>query len=98
MEISRKRCSVADKILTPTVSSDVFMDNYFTSLRLLTHLHNIRQTGVLNKNTKMHYYWGQTDAKKGTRYFETRSAHQAKKQCSLLGWLEQQQGGLHSFF
>ena len=37
---------------TPSVSFDVFMDNYFTSFYLLTHLgvNNIRATGVLNKN------------------------------------------------
>ena len=35
-----------------TFSFDVFMDNYLTSFRLLTHLgvNNIRATGVLNKN------------------------------------------------
>ena len=37
--------------LPPTVSFDIFMDNYFTSFRLLTHLgvNNIRATRVLNK-------------------------------------------------
>ena len=38
--------------LSPTVSFDIFMDNYFMSFRLLTHLgvNNIQATGVLNKN------------------------------------------------
>ena len=38
--------------LTPTVSFYIFMDNYFTSFRLLTHLgvNNIRALGVHNKN------------------------------------------------
>ena len=38
--------------LTPTVSFDIFMNNYFTSFRLFTHLgvDNIRATCVLNKN------------------------------------------------
>ena len=38
--------------LTATVSFDIFMDNYFTSFRLLTHLrvNNIRVTCVLSKN------------------------------------------------
>ena len=38
--------------LTPTSSFDIFMDNYFTSFRLVTHLgvNNIRATSVLNKN------------------------------------------------
>ena len=44
------RCSMERS--TPTVSFDIFMDNYFTSFRLLTHLgvNNIRTTDVLNKN------------------------------------------------
>ena len=38
--------------LTPTVSFDTFIDNYFTSFRLLNHfkISNIRATGVLNKS------------------------------------------------
>ena len=37
--------------LTPSVSFDIFMDNYFTSFRLLTHLgaNNIRTTRVFKK-------------------------------------------------
>ena len=31
-------------------------------------------------------------------HFEQRSAYQAKTLCNLYGWLEQQQGALHSFF
>ena len=40
------------KCLTPSVSFDIFMDNYFTPFRLLAHLgvDNIRATRVLNKN------------------------------------------------
>ena len=48
--------------LTPSVSFEIFMGNYFTSFRLLI---NIRATSVLNKNImQMHYHWGQTAAKK----------------------------------
>ena len=38
--------------LPPTFSYHIFMNNYFTSFRLLTHLgiNNIRATGVLNEN------------------------------------------------
>ena len=38
--------------LTPSVSFDIFIDNYFTLARLFTHLgvNNIRATRVLNKN------------------------------------------------
>ena len=47
----------------------------------------------------MHYHWGKTPSKKKERgHFEQRSGHQTKKQRNLCGWLEQQQGGLHSFF
>ena len=47
----------------------------------------------------MHYHWEQTAVKKKKErsHFEQRSAHLAKKQCNLCGWLERQQGGLHSF-
>ena len=40
------------KFLAPTASYDVFMDNYFTSFRFLTHLrvNNIQATDVLNEN------------------------------------------------
>ena len=39
--------------LTPSVSFDIFMDNYLTSFRLLTLLgvNNIRATRVLRKNS-----------------------------------------------
>ena len=38
--------------LAPSVSFEIFMDNYFTSFRLLTNLgvNNIQATRVLNKN------------------------------------------------
>ena len=38
--------------LTPIVNSEIFMNNCFTSFRLLTHLgaNNIRAACVLNKN------------------------------------------------
>ena len=40
------------EFLTPTVHFDIFMDNYFTSFRLLTLLgvNNIQATRALNKN------------------------------------------------
>ena len=52
--------------LTPTVSFDVFMDDYFTSFCLLIHLGVtiIRATGVLNKNRLRKCTNGQTAAKK----------------------------------
>ena len=58
--------------LTPTFSFDLFMDNYFTSFRLLNHLgvNNIR-AGVLNKYR----------LRKCTIYFEQRTSR--KKQCNF---------------
>ena len=82
--------------LTPRVSFDIFIDNYFTTFCLLSHLgvNNIRATGVLNK--KM----GTSSSKKQNKcdHFELPSAHKAKKQCNLCGWLERQQVGIQSFF
>ena len=63
--------------LTSSVSFDIFMDNYFTSFRLLTHL------GVNNiRATQMHYHWGQADAKKGTWLLST--AHIKQKSSVTL--------------
>ena len=56
MAIRRKRSSGLMEYLTPTVSFDIFMDNYFTCFRLLIHfgVNNIRATGVLNKRKKLY--------------------------------------------
>ena len=63
--------------LNLSVSFDTFMDNYFTSFRLLTHL------GVNNiRATQMHYHWGQADAKKGTWLLST--AHIKQKSSVTL--------------
>ena len=60
MEIRTKRCSAADGMLNAkclSVKSEIFMDYYFTSLGLLTHLlvNKIRATRVLNKNRLRKY-------------------------------------------
>ena len=47
----------------------------------------------LCSTTQMHYHWELAAAKKGN------SVYRAKKQCNFgKSQLEQQQGGLHSFF
>ena len=77
----RKRWTVADEMLemmkwwTPTFSFDIFIDNYFTSFRPLTHL------GVKNiqQNAEMHYHWGQTAARE-RKVATLNSAHYPKKQ------------------
>ena len=53
--------------LTPSVSFDTFMDNYFTYFHLITHLgvNNIRATGVLNKNYANALSLGTNSLKKG---------------------------------
>ena len=52
MEIGENAVLLLVECLTPSVSFDVFMDNYFSSFCLLAHLgvNNIRATHVLNKN------------------------------------------------
>ena len=76
--------------LTPTVSFDLFIDNYFTSFRLfvlLTHLraNNIRARGVFNKNRLRKYtiVGDKRLPKKERGHFEQRNAHQAKALCNL---------------
>ena len=90
------------KWLTATVSFDMFMDNCFTSFRLLSHLgvNNIRATGVLNKNRirKCSSIGDKQLQKKERDHIEQRSAHLAKMQCNLCGWLKRHQGGLCRFF
>ena len=88
--------------LTPTVSFDIFIDNYFKCFRLLTQLgvNNIRATRVFNKNklSKCTIIEDKQLLKK-ERGQCLKSAHQAKKQCNFdSGWLERQQCDLHSFF
>ena len=86
--------------LTPSVSFDTFMDNYFTYFRLITHLgvNNIRATGVLNKNYANALSLGTNSLKKRS-VATLNSAHQTKKKCNFdSGWLERQLCDLHSFF
>ena len=87
--------------LTPSVNFDIFMDNYFTFFRLLTHLgvNNIRATRVLSKN-RLRKCTIIGDKQLEKRNVATlNNAHQAKRQCIFdTGWLERQQCDLHSFF
>ena len=62
--------------------ADEYMNNYFMSFSLLTHfgVNKICATGVLNTKqikqvTQMHYYLGQTSAKKKKKcgHFEQRT-------------------------
>ena len=71
--------------LTSTYNFDIFMDNYFTYFRLLTHL----------EATEMYYanslLLEETAAKK-RNVTTMNSAHQAKQQCNFdSNWLELQQ-------
>ena len=79
MEIRRKRCSTADE----------YMNNYFTSFPLLTHLevNNIHGTGVLNKySLRKCTIIGVKQVQKRDMV-NLNSAHQAKKWSSFdSGW------------
>ena len=71
--------------LTPIFSFDIFMDNYFTYFRLLTHLgvNNIRATGMLNKNRlRKGTITGDKQLQK-RNMVTLKSAHQTKKQCNF---------------
>ena len=78
--------------LNPTVSFDLFIDNYFTSFSffvLLTHLevNNIRAKRCVQqkKATQIHYHGGKQQQRKECGHFEQRRAHQAKMLCNLSG-------------
>ena len=71
--------------LTSSVSSEIFMDSYFTTFRLLTHLgvNNIQATRVLDKNRLCkETILGDKQPQRNVAILN--SAHQAKKQCNLL--------------
>ena len=91
--------------LTPNISFDLFMDNYFTSFRLFVCLSTLElriseQEVCLTKICYVNTLLSGTNSckKKKRGHFEQRSSRQAKMLCNLYGWLEQQQGPLHSFF
>ena len=76
------------EFLTPTVSFDIFMDNYFTSFFLTTHLgvNNIWAKVVLKKNRirKCTIFRDKQLQKKERDHFEQRGAGKAKKQCTCV--------------
>ena len=72
--------------LTLNVRSDIFMDNYFTSFRLVTHLgvNNIRATRVLNKNRlRKCTIIGDKHLQKKKNMATLNSGHQAKSSVTL---------------
>ena len=71
--------------LTPTVSFYIFMDNYFTSFRLLTHLgvNNIRALGVHNKNRLPKCTIIRNKQLQKRNKATLNSTHQAKRHCNL---------------
>ena len=75
--------------LTPSFSFAIFIDNYFTTFRLLTFLgvNNTRATGVLNKN-RLRKCTFIGDKQRQKRNLATlNSAYQPKKQCNFdSGW------------
>ena len=84
-----------------TVSYHIFLENYFTSFRLLTHLgvNNFEATGVLNKNTlrKCIITWDKQSQKKECGCFEQPPLSQ-KMRCKFgSGLLERPHCVIHSF-
>ena len=71
--------------LSPTLNHHLFMDNYFTSFRQMTHLgvNIIRATGVLNNNRLRECLSLGTSSCKKTNLTTLNSAHQAQKVVQL---------------
>ena len=87
--------------LTPGVSFDIFTDNYFTFVHLLSHIevNKIRVNRVLNKK-RLHQYisLGIKSCKK-RNVATLNNVHFAKKHYNFdSGWLEQQLCDFQSFF
>ena len=85
--VSFTKCGSGDNVvlrlmqcLTPTVSFDLLMDNYFRSLRLFFGVYNMRASGVFSKNSLRKYtiIGDKQREKKEHGHFEQRSAHQVK--------------------
>ena len=73
--------------LPPIASYQIFMNNYFISLRLLTHLgvNNIRATGVFNKNRlRKCTIIGDKQPQEKRNVDTLNGAHQAKKNTANL--------------
>ena len=70
---------------SPTLTHHLFMDNYFTSFRQMTHLgvNIIRATGVLNNNRLRECLSLGTSSCKKTNLTTLNSAHQAQKVVQL---------------
>ena len=73
---------------SPTLTHHLFMDNYFTSFRQMTHLgvNIIRATGVLNNNRLRECLSLGTSSCKKTNLTTLNSAHQAQKVVQLWQW------------
>ena len=91
--------------LAPTVSFNLFMDNYFTFFRLFvcsptwvltTYEQEVCSRKIVYANILSSEI--NTCKKKKRGHFEQRSARLAKMLCNLCGWLERQQGAFHCFF
>ena len=102
MGIRTEHCFATDEMLTlNSYSYHIFMDNYFTSFRLLTHLgvylsifnpnalNYIRVTGGLNKNmlSKCTITGGKQSQKKEHYHFEQRiSSKKGSTSLAVAGW------------
>ena len=102
MEIRRGNCFATDEMLTlNSYSYHLFMNNYFTSFCLLTHLevylsvfnpnagNNIRVTDGINKNmlSKCTIIWGKQLEKQERYHFEQRtSSKKGSATLTVVGW------------
>ena len=81
------------KCLTPTVSFNLFTDNYLISFRLFVclptlELATFKQEAYKNKLRKYTIIGVKQVQKMERGHFEQCSAHQAKTLSNLCGWLE----------
>ena len=87
--------------LTPTTSFDLFIDNYISHLFVVLFcLPTLELTTFEQElySTKIGYANTLSSQKKERSHLKQRSTHQEKTLCKLYGWLERQQGALHSLF
>ena len=83
--------------LTPNFSFDIFIDNYFTSLRLLIHLeiNNIWATNALKKNRLCKCTITVKSVKLQKKVATLNSAREAKKKCNISsGWFRTTAGNV----
>ena len=81
--------SALDNLVTPSNFSNYSLWRIRTTFEQVVNKNRLRKYAIIgNKQLQ----------KKECGHFEQRSVHQEKTLRNLCGWLERQQGALHSFF